>query len=58
MRFKEKEILEFKKPHACGNNKWEVEKTGATINLICTNCLRKISLLPSDIDKRIKHKKQ
>lgn len=56
MRYKENDIIDFKKTHACGNNKWKVLKTGATIKLECVKCLRQIVLLPSEIDKRKKHK--
>lgn len=54
MRYKLNETLIFKKNHACGNNKWEVIKLGAIIKLECIQCKRQISLLPSEIDKRIK----
>lgn len=54
MRYKESEILEFKKKHACGSFNWQVIKLGATIKLECLGCKRLISLLPSEIDKRKK----
>lgn len=54
MRYKENQTLTFKKNHACGNNNWRVIKGGAIIKLECMQCLRQISLLPSEIDKRKK----
>lgn len=54
MRYKELEILEFKKKHACGSFNWQVIKLGATIKLECLGCKRHISLLPIEIDKRKK----
>ena len=57
MRYKIDDILEFKKNHACGSNKWRVIRVGADIKLECVGCLRQISLLASQIDKRLKHKK-
>ena len=54
MRYQVNDVLEFKKKHACGSNKWTVIKVGADLKLECLGCKRVISLLPSDIDKRKK----
>lgn len=54
MRYEENDLITFRKNHACGNNVWEVYKTGAIIKLKCTKCNRVISLLATEIDKRIK----
>lgn len=57
MRYKEKTTLTFKKKHACGSFEWEVLSSGADVRLECLGCKRRITLLPSEIDKRIKIKK-
>lgn len=54
MRYNLDETIIFKKNHACGNNIWKVVKLGAIIKLECVKCMRQISLLPSEIDKRKK----
>jgi len=38
------DIVELKKPHACGNESWEVLMAGADVRLKCTSCGRVILL--------------
>jgi len=57
MRYKQLDILTFKKKHNCGSHEWKVLTVGADIRLECQGCFRRISLLPSEIDKRLKVKK-
>lgn len=54
MRYQINDEIIFKKSHACGSNVWKVIKVGADIRLECLGCGRKIALLPSEIDKRLK----
>lgn len=54
MRYKENDQLIFKKKHACGGNIWNVIKAGGILKLECNECKRVISLLPIEVDKRIK----
>lgn len=56
MRYQVDDILVFKKKHACGATNWKVIKVGADLKLECLGCKRVISLLPSEVDKRKKHK--
>ena len=32
------DLVQMKKPHACGTNKWEIIRLGAYINIKCTVC--------------------
>ncbi|MGX7051756.1 DUF951 domain-containing protein [Leuconostoc palmae] len=48
------DIVEMKKPHACGENSWEIKRIGADIKLSCTNCGRSIMMSRFDFNKRLK----
>ncbi len=51
------DIIETKKPHVCGNNKWKVVRTGADIKLECVECKRIIMLSKFELDKKVKQVK-
>ena len=44
----------LKKPHACGENLWEIIRVGADIKLKCTGCGRVVMLDRLDFLKRAK----
>jgi len=47
-------VLELKKPHPCGTNRWEVIRLGMDIRVLCKGCGRSV-LLPRDkLERRIK----
>ena len=48
------DIVEMKKPHACGANAWEITRVGAEIKLSCTKCGRGIMMSRFDFNKRLK----
>lgn len=48
------DIVEMKKPHACGANAWEIMRVGADIKLSCTKCGRGIMMSRFDFNKRLK----
>lgn len=48
------DIVEMKKPHACGSNAWEITRVGADIKLSCTKCGRGIMMSRFDFNKRLK----
>ncbi|AFS40995.1 MAG: DUF951 domain-containing protein [Leuconostoc gelidum] len=52
--YKLNDIVEMKKPHACGTNAWRVTRVGADIKLICTKCGRGIMMSRFDFNKRLK----
>ncbi len=54
LNYKLNDIVEMKKPHACGTNAWQVTRVGADIKLICTQCGRGIMMSRFDFNKRLK----
>ncbi|CAH1849885.1 DUF951 domain-containing protein [Convivina praedatoris] len=48
------DIVEMKKPHACGVNSWEIMRVGADIKITCTACQRTIMMTRFNFNKRIK----
>ena len=48
------DIVELKKPHACGCKDFEITRVGMDIKIKCTNCKRLIMLDRQTLEKRIK----
>ncbi|KRN74683.1 DUF951 domain-containing protein [Weissella kandleri] len=48
------DIVEMKKPHACGTNAWEIIRIGADMKIKCQGCERVVMLTRHDFDKRFK----
>lgn len=48
------DIVEMKKPHACGANEWEIMRVGADIKLTCQGCGHQVMMTRHDFDKRLK----
>ena len=48
------DIVELKKAHPCGQNKWRILRTGADFRLECLCCGHKIMFDRSDLFKKIK----
>ena len=48
------DIVEMKKPHACGANGWEIMRVGADIKLTCQGCGHQVMMTRHDFDKRLK----
>ena len=44
----------MKKPHACGENLWEIVRVGADVKLKCTGCGRVVMLDRLEFLKRAK----
>lgn len=51
-------VLELKKPHACGANRWEVVRLGQDIRLRCLGCERLVLLPRSTLERRIRKIKE
>lgn len=49
------DIVEMKKQHPCGTNKWEVIRTGADVKIKCVNCGRIIMLPRAKFVKGLKN---
>lgn len=50
------DVVMMKKPHACGENKWQVIKLGVDLKLKCLGCNHEIVLSRVDFSKRFKKK--
>jgi hypothetical protein len=48
------DIVEMKKPHPCGNNEWEILRTGMDFRIKCTNCGRLVLLPRPKFEKSVK----
>lgn len=48
------DIVEMKKPHACGTNQWKVIRVGADVKIKCLNCNRIIMLPRNTFEKKLK----
>lgn len=47
-------IVIMKKPHPCGENKWEVTRTGVDVKIKCIKCNREIMLSSLDFERKLK----
>ena len=47
-------LVQMRKPHACGGDRWVVCRVGADIGIRCQTCGRQVLLPRSDFDKRLK----
>ena len=48
------DIVTMKKGHPCGENEWEILRTGVDIKLKCTGCERVIWMSRIDFEKRVR----
>lgn len=53
-KYKVGDLITLKKGHPCGENKWEILRTGVDIRLRCLGCDREVWLSRLDFDKRIR----
>ncbi len=47
-------IVEMKKGHPCGENKWQVIRLGADIKVKCLKCGRTVMIPRIEFNKKIK----
>ncbi len=47
-------IVEMKKQHACGVNRFKIIRLGADVRIKCEGCSRSIMLPRQEFDKKIK----
>lgn len=47
-------VVQMKKPHACGNDQWEVIRLGADIKIKCVGCGRIVMVPRSKFEKDAK----
>ena len=48
------EIVQTKKPHPCGGDKWEIVRVGADYKIKCLGCGRVVMLAPDELARRLK----
>ena len=48
------DVLTLKKQHPCGGLQWEVVRVGMDIGIVCTTCNRRVTLVRSELEKRVK----
>ena len=48
------DIVEMKKQHPCGENKWKIIRMGADIRIKCLGCERSVMIPRSEFSKKLK----
>lgn len=52
--FKLNDFVVMKKPHACGENKWQIVRFGVDIKIKCLNCGREVMLDRIEFERKLK----
>lgn len=53
-KYKLNDIVIMKKPHACGENKWQIIRGGVDIKIKCLNCGREVMLDRLEFERKLK----
>jgi hypothetical protein len=48
------DVVRLRKAHPCGSYEWEVVRVGADIGLKCLKCQRRVLLIRSTFERRVK----
>ena len=48
------DVVQLRKKHPCGSDRWQVVRVGVDIGLVCQGCGRRILLPRSQFNKRCK----
>lgn len=48
------DVVRTRKPHPCGNDTWEITRTGADIGIRCTKCSRHVFVPRIKLEQRIR----
>lgn len=48
------DIVEMKKPHPCGENRWQIIRMGMDIRIKCTKCGHMVMMPRRDFERRMK----
>jgi hypothetical protein len=48
------DIVQLRKKHPCGSDRWQVVRLGVDIGLVCQGCGRRVLLPRSEFNKRCK----
>ena len=54
MEYNLNDIVEMKKPHPCGTNRWEIVRMGMDIRIKCLGCGHLILLSRREFEKKMK----
>jgi len=54
MRLAPGDIVQTKKKHPCGSDKWEITRVGMDIRIKCLKCDRQILMPREKFEKRVK----
>ena len=47
-------LVQMRKPHPCGSDKWVVTRTGADVKIRCEGCGRVVMLDRVEFEKRVR----
>ncbi|MFW6007189.1 MAG: DUF951 domain-containing protein [Bacillota bacterium] len=50
------DLVKFKKPHPCGDNKWKVIRIGMDFKVKCCGCGRIVMMPRREFEKKVKEK--
>jgi hypothetical protein len=50
------DIIQLRKPHACGGDQWRVVRLGTDVGLVCLTCGHRILLPRGVFNKRLKRR--
>lgn len=53
-KFSLNDIVEMKKPHPCGENKWKIIRMGMDIRIKCLGCDRSVLIPRNEFQKKLK----
>lgn len=48
------DVVQMKKPHPCGENRWKIIRMGMDIRIKCLKCEHSVLMPRSKFDKRVK----
>ena len=48
------DVLTLKKKHPCGGSQWEIVRVGMDVGIVCRTCNRRVTLVRSELERRIK----
>ncbi len=48
------DVVQMKKKHPCGNDRWEIVRTGMDIRIKCLKCQRQVLMPRETFEKRVK----
>jgi hypothetical protein len=54
VKFNVGDVVALKKPHPCGENKWEVLRVGVDFKLKCLGCDRQVWIPRIEFERRVR----